>query len=518
MPTLFDVVAGHADAHPDSAAILTEQDGIRSYAELTLAAGDLAVSLRRQLGLEPGERICLWAVNHPPWVESYLAATGAGLATVAANPEWTDEEIGFVLGHSGAAAVICDAPLAARAVRLAAGLPALRHVVAVDLDGEGIAPGAIDYASLLAETRGAGRLPAHDAQLPALIMYTSGTTTGRPKAVVSRPGGAPGGVGAGGTDYEAMFGIERRDRAIVVTPFFHGNGGGGLRSALNYGASAVFPRRFSARRFWRLVDLYRPTYLFTLSSIANILLGLPPGPHERRHQLRVAIVLGAAASAPVIEERFGVPVIDWYGMTEAGYGHLHRGSESSAAAGVSRAALRRLDHDHPGRVDGAEAAPGEVGEVVFARGSIAFDGYLDDEEATAAVIDRSWFHTGDLGYFDEDGFFFFVDRQKDIVRRGGENISSVEIEGVLRLHPDVADAGIVGRPDPVLGQRVVAFVVPAEGRVPDAAALSAHVAAHLARFKVPEEFVVVEALPRTGTGKVVKAHLRAQLTDRPGAT
>ena len=516
MPTLFDVVAGHADAHPDSAAILTEQDGIRSYAELTLAAGDLAVSLRRELGLEPGERICLWAVNHPPWVESYLAATGAGLATVAANPEWTDEEIGFVLGHSGAAAVICDAPLAARAVRLAAGLPALRHVVAVDLDGEGIAPGAIHYAGLLAETRGAGRLPAHDAQLPALIMYTSGTTTGRPKAVVSRPGVAPGGVGAGGTDYEAMFGIERRDRAIVVTPFFHGNGGGGLRSALNYGASAVFPRRFSARRFWRLVDLYRPTYLFTLSSIANILLGLPPGPHERRHQLRVAIVLGAAASAPVIEERFGVPVIDWYGMTEAGYGTYTRlgierrpGSAGQRFDGSTMTILAE---------SGGEAAPGEVGEVVFARGSIAFDGYLDDEEATAAVIDRSWFHTGDLGYFDEDGFFFFVDRLKDIVRRGGENISSVEIEGVLRLHPDVADAGIVGRPDPVLGQRVVAFVVPAEGRVPDAAALSAHVAAHLARFKVPEEFVVVEALPRTGTGKVVKAHLRAQLTDRPGAT
>jgi acyl-CoA synthetase (AMP-forming)/AMP-acid ligase II len=229
----------------------------------------------------------------------------------------------------------------------------------------------------------------------------------------------------------------------------------------------------------------------------------------------VAIVLGAAASAPVIEERFGVPVIDWYGMTEAGYGTYTRlgierrpGSAGQRFDGSTMTILAE---------SGGEAAPGEVGEVVFARGSIAFDGYLDDEEATAAVIYRSWFHTGDLGYFDEDGFFFFVDRLKDIVRRGGENISSVEIEGVLRLHPDVADAGIVGRPDPVLGQRVVAFVVPAEGRVPDAAALRAHVAAHLARFKVPEEFVVVEALPRTGTGKVVKAHLRAQLTDRPGA-
>jgi acyl-CoA synthetase (AMP-forming)/AMP-acid ligase II len=321
-------------------------------------------------------------------------------------------------------------------------------------------------------------------------------------------------AGAGGTDYEAMFGIEPRDRAIVVTPFFHGNGGGGLRSALNYGASAVFPRRFSARRFWPLVDRYRPTYLFTLSSIANILLGLPPGPHERRHQLRVAIVLGAAGSAPVIEERFGVPVIDWYGMTEAGYGTYTRlGAERRPGSAGQRFPGSTMTILAP---DDTEAAPGEVGEVVFRRGSITFDGYLDDAEATAAALDRRWFHTGDLGYFDDDGFFFFVDRLKDIVRRGGENISSVEIEGVLRLHPDVADAAIVGRPDPVLGERVVAFVVPAEGRVPDPTALADHVGAHLARFKVPEDFVTTDALPRTGTGKVVKARLRARLAEPAG--
>ena len=108
------------------------------------------------------------------------------------------------------------------------------------------------------------------------------------------------------------------------------------------------------------------------------------------------------------------------------------------------------------------APPNQVGEVVFGRGTISFDGYLKDDEATAAVIDAEWFHTGDLGYFDEDGYFFFVDRKKDIVRRGGENISSLEIEGVMRLHPHVADAAIVGKPDAVLGERVVAFVVPAE--------------------------------------------------------
>ena len=513
MASLYQLVSAYADAQPDALALLTDEDGTRTYAQLADRAAALALALGAR-GLEPGERICLWAVNHPWWVETFVAAAAGGYATVAANPEWTDEELGFVLTHSGSVAIVCDRPLAARAAALAGRSATVRLVVSVDLDGEGPVEGAVDFETLVASVPvGArSRVPEPDAGPPALIMYTSGTTTGRPKAVVTRPpAGAPvvGGNPGGGTDYEAMFGIEPRDRAIVVTPFFHGNGGGGLRSALNYGASAVFPRRFSSRRFWPLVDRYRPTYLFTLSSIANILLGRPPGPEERRHQLRVAVVLGAAASAPVIEARFGVPVIDWYGMTEAGYGTYTRlGIERRPGSAGQRFPGSTMTILGP---TGSEADPGQVGEVVFARGSIAFDGYLEDEEATRAVLDDRWFHTGDLGYFDDDGFFFFVDRKKDIVRRGGENISSLEIEGVLRLHPDVADAAIVGRPDPVLGERVVAFVVPADGRTPDPADLAAHVGAHLAHFKVPEEFVAVDELPRTGTGKVVKHRLRASL-------
>jgi acyl-CoA synthetase (AMP-forming)/AMP-acid ligase II len=171
------------------------------------------------------------------------------------------------------------------------------------------------------------------------------------------------------------------------------------------------------------------------------------------------------------------------------------------------------------REDGTAAAPNEEGEVVFGRGTISFDGYLKDDEATAAVIDANWFHTGDLGYFDEDGYFFFVDRKKDIVRRGGENISSVEIEGVMRLHPHVADAAILGKPDAVLGERVVAFVVAAdEHPEPDIAAIQSYVGEQLAKFKVPEEIFLVDELPRTSTGKIIKALLRPQIpTDSAGA-
>jgi crotonobetaine/carnitine-CoA ligase len=507
VPSFFDVVAGHAAADPDRLALLTEQDGTRTYGELTARSAALAAALRTTLGVEPGARVCIWAVNRPEWVESYLAAGAVQLATVAANPEWTDAEAGYVLEHSEAAVVICDAELAERAVALAAGRPGLRSVVALGGDGPPPPEGAHSYEALIA-AGGAGPRRAFSiepAPPASFLMYTSGTSTGRPKAVVARPTAASMSI-----DYQAMFGLTASDRAMVVTPFFHGNGFGGVTSALAYGASAVFPRRFSARRFWPLVDRYRPTYLMTLAPIVNILLGRPPAWHERTNAFRVLIVLGSAGSAPLIEERFGAPVIDWYGMTEAGMGTYTRLDEPRRVGSAGR--------PFPGSgmvilKDGVEAGPGEVGEVVFRRDSLGFQGYLKDDEANQAALDDTYFHTGDLGYFDEDGYFFFVDRLKDIVRRGGENISSLEVEAALRSHPDVAEAAVVGKPDTVLGERVVAFVRLADGveGLADPESVRAHVASRLAPFKVPEALFVVDELPRTPTGKVQKFALRQQL-------
>jgi len=516
MTTLFEAVALWADAQPEALALISESDGTRTYRELVDNAAGLGGALVADLDLVPGDTITLLAANSPQWIEVYLGAGAAGQRVVAGNPEWTDEELLFVLEHSQSVAVVADADLAGRMVSLQAQLPRVRHVISFpSLDGSPLAPGTLSYDDLLAAAPEdpASRLPAEGFEFAEHIMYTSGTTTGRPKAVVGRiqqPDPEDEEETAAGIDYVEMFGIESKDRAIVVTPFFHGNGFGGFSSALSYGASAVLTRRFSASRFWRLVDLYRPTYLFTLSPIANILLGRPAGLHEQRHNLRVLIVLGASQTAPIIEQRFGAPVIDWYGMTEAGSGTYTRLNEPRKPGSAGR---RFPDSTMViMREDGTLADPGETGEVCFGRETISFDGYLRDDEATSAVLDQEWFHTGDLGYFDEEGYFFFVDRKKDIVRRGGENMSSMEIEGVLRQHPEVADAAIVGKPDPVLGERVVAFVVPAEGHPePDTAGIQAFVGQHLAHFKVPEEIYYVDELPRTSTGKIIKKELRTLL-------
>ena len=506
--TLFDIIAGHAGTDPDRLALLTEQDGVRTYGELVANATALAAALRVKLGVPTGARICVWARNRPEWVETYLAAGAAGLATVAANPEWTDTEARYVCAHSDSVAVVCDADLAPRAVALAAEIPGLAHVIALDADdGAAPPPGAVSYRELLATAPpdAGDRLPEDASASAPLLMYTSGTTTGRPKAVVSEPNVATG------IDYNEMFGLTASDRALVVTPFFHGNGFGGVTSALAYGAAAVFPRRFSAGRFWRLVDLYRPTYLFTLAPIVNILTGRAPALRERTHAFRVLIVLGCAGGAPAIEERFGAPVIDWYGMTEAGMGTYTRLDEPRRPGSAGR--------PFPGsgmaiiREDGTAAGPGETGEVVFDRARIGFAGYLKDAEATASALDDRWFHTGDLGYFDTDGFFFFVDRKKDIVRRGGENISSIEVESVLRQHPRVAEAAVLAVPDPVLGERVMAFAVAADpDSPPDVAEVQGFAGERLAHFKIPEDVVFLPVMPRTATGKIEKFRLRSRLT------
>lgn len=228
--------------------------------------------------------------------------------------------------------------------------------------------------------------------------------------------------------------------------------------------------------------------------------------------MRLIVALGSGPIAQELEDRFGVPSLDWYGMTGSGQGTYTRLDEErrpgSAGRPFSTTSMRIL------RDDGTEAPTGEIDEVAFLRSDVGFDGYLDDDEATAAVVDGEWFRTGDLGRFDADGYFYFVDRKKDLVRRGGENISSIEVESAIREHEAIADVAVLGTPDPVLGERVAAFVVALDGHsAPDAAALSEFLTGRLAAHKHPESVTYVEDLPRTTSGKIEKFRLRTLLKD-----
>jgi acyl-coenzyme A synthetase/AMP-(fatty) acid ligase len=504
VPTLYEAVAHYAEAaYPEKLALLTESDGSRTYGELADRSARVAWAFYEQLGLEAGDRVSIWMHQRPEWIECTLGGEASGVSTVGANPQWSDGEYSYVLEHSRSKVIVCDEDRVERALGLRGRIDTLEHVVVL---GQDAPRGGHGFERLLAAAP-----PGAWAKLPELpqtaesgLMYTSGTTTGRPKAVVVGRGDP-----AGAFDFREMFGINDRDRGIAITPFFHGNGMSNVRYALAVGASCVFPRTFSARRFWGLVDRYRPTYMITLAAVMNIVMSLPPTDLDRSHAFRVLVVLGSGPNMAAIEERYGTPVIDWYGMTEAGMGTYTRLGEPRPPGSAGR--------PFPGtdmrifRDDGSEAEVGEIGEVVFNTDVTGFRGYLNDEEATRSVLTGHWFHTGDMGYFDKDGYFYFTDRKKDIVRRGGENISSLEVESVIASHPAVAGVAVVAKPDGILGELPVAFIQPRDGQAaPTADELRIFCEGRLARFKVPEDVFEVESLPRTGTGKVEKFRLRQQ--------
>ena len=277
----------------------------------------------------------------------------------------------------------------------------------------------------------------------------------------------------------------------------------------------VFTRRFSATRFWKLVDLYRPTFLFTLSPIVNILLGRPESLPEKRHNLRVIIALGAARGRPIIEERFGAPVIDWYGMTEAGLGTYTRLDEARKPGSAGRrfpdSTMTILQED------GTVAAPGEEGEVVFGRGTISFDGYLKDDEATAAVIDADWFHTGDLGYFDEEGYFFFVDRKKDIVRRGARTSRPSRSKGSCGSTPTWPTPPSWGSPTPSWASGWSPLsCLPRSTPSPTSPPSRATSASTWPSSRCPRRSSWSTSFPEPRPGKIIKAKLRSRIPATDG--
>ena len=504
MSGIYDLIRPYADVAPQRVALISDSEGVRSYGEVVSGAERFAHAAQHRLSLTVGDRVCIWLTNRFEWFDAYIGASAIGVATVQANPAWSDREMEFVLRHSRSRALVCEPTHVERAGALAARLPDLEHVVVVG--DEAGAAGVHSFGALLAATPADPRpeLRESPAVFMAGLMYTSGTTTGRPKAVAHNSD-----VQGRQIDYAEMFGIETSDRIMFVTPLFHANAMGAWQCALGYGASALFQRKFSASSFWSLVDRFRPSVLFTLSPIVNILMGHPVSALEQANRFRVMIVLGSGPNAPAIEDRFGAPVIDWYGMTEAGSGTYTRLGDERRPGSAGRRfpdSTMQIFRD-----DGTPAPPGEVGEVCFRLDEIHFDGYVDDDEANAAATRDGWFLTGDLGYFDDDGYFFFVDRKKDIVRRGAVNISSIEVETVLRAHPSVADVAIVAKPDSVLGERMVAFVVRGSGESPDFDALRQFARAELADYKLPDELVIVDDLPRTASGKVEKFRLRSQL-------
>jgi acyl-CoA synthetase (AMP-forming)/AMP-acid ligase II len=456
-----------------------------------------------ELGVQRGDRVTVAMGNSIEYLLAAFGALKAGAIYHPINATLGAAEISYILGHAEPRLIITDRDNVAHLRNDAVRLPSSATLAAFAAAGD-----VTDLDPLLA--RSADTAPAIDltASDASTLLYTSGTT-GNPKGVLFRHGS----TGAAGHHFLEALGIDENDTILAVTPLFHGNAWGAVGTALQAGGTVAFPKGFKASEFWPLVHESGATVLYTLGTILAILLTREQSELERTSHLRVILGLGSAPIRDQIIRRFGVKeVAECFGSTDAGVVTItplgaapRAGSCGPAVSGIT---LRVID-------DNGNTLPVRQPGEILVQSPHCMSEYFRDPEQTAQTVRDGWFHTGDLGYLDEDGWLYFVDRKKDVIRRGGENMSSAFIEKVLREHPRVVEAAVIGIPDPVLGQEVKAFIV-ANGPV-TTDELREFASARLAKFQVPRLWEFRDSLPKTPTQRIEKYKLRQESggSDKP---
>jgi crotonobetaine/carnitine-CoA ligase len=493
---ILDVLARNAAARSDHPFILHEGRCVthREFDALT----NRAAHVLQDVGIGKGDRVTLALGNCIEYLVAAFGVLKAGGVMNPVNPALGARELGYILAHAEPKAIITNRDSAA--AFLSSGLPRPAGCVVASF---GHAVGAVDLDALV------GAAPETPVHVPltgadaSTLLYTSGTT-GNPKGVLCRHQS----TGAAGAHFLSTLGITRDDTILAVTPLFHGNAWGAVVTAVQAGGTIAFPKAFRASEFWPLVHATQTTVLYTLGTILAILLTQPPSELERSSRLRVILGLGSAPIRDRIIERFGVQhVAECFGSTDAGVVTIEplgaAPRPGSAGPPVPGVTVRIVDDV------GRALPPRQVGEITI-HSPHRMAEYFRDPQQTAEALRDDWFYTGDLGYVDDDGWLYFVDRKRDVIRRGGENISSVFIEKTLREHPCVAEAAVIGVPDPVLGQEVKAYIV-ANAPV-TAEELRAFAAERLARFQVPRLWEFRDVLPKTATQRVEKYKLRQEHT------
>lgn len=450
----------------------------------------------RACGVRPGDVVGIVMPNGPEVLFAFFGVLAAGAAAMPINPELKPEEIDFALEDSRATLVIVTPDVAERI----AGCAALPHRRARLLFTE--------HGGCTVEGPAVAAAAAHGAPSPdddALLLYTSGTTS-RPKAVPLTHRN----LLTSAHNVAHSYALTAEDISLCVMPLFHVHGlVASVLATLAVGGSVVVPRRFSASGFWPLVARYRPTWYTAVPTIHTILLNTADehlqGPPPRFRFVRSCSSALAPATQAAFEARFEVPVLQAYGMTEAAHqiatNPLPPGIRKSGSVGLPTGVEVTVLDDH-----GHELPHGTAGEVAI-RGANVTRGYLRNPEATAAAFTNGWFRTGDQGSIDADGYIFLHGRIKELINRGGEKITPMEIDDVLLRHPAVAEAVAIGVPHPVYGEEVEAVVALKPDQSASAADLIAFAREHLADFKVPKAIRFVPQIPRGATGKIQRRRL-----------
>lgn len=487
----------------DKAAQLGEKTLLRfedkqySYREVHAISNRVANALKG-LGVNKGDNVAVMLPNCPEFLFAWFGAAKIGAATVPVNVALKGEGLAHVLGESDATALIIHPDYWEAASRV---LPTtLRTIVSC--------AGAVESEAASLEaivSSGDDRDPPLEVspQDTMMIMYSSGTT-GLPKGVL-----LPQAQIMGGPVLLQFAGVRPDDVLYTCLPLFHANAAIiSVWGAIGLGTTLCLGRRFSASRFWDEVRTYGATEFNALGSMMQMLWNQPPKPDDKDNPVR--IVLSAACPKEIwkqFEERFGVTIVEFYGTVEGG---ITMAGPDAPVGSIGKPLpfneMKIVDENDN------ECAPYEVGEIIArpVGGAAQLVKYYKNPEATAEKTRGGWLRTGDYGYRDENGYFYFVDRKKDVIRRRGENISSYEVERIVSQHPSVKESAAYAVPSQVGEDEVMVAVVLEEGAQFDPVSIVQYCIENMAYYQVPRYIRVVDAFDKTETHRIKKTKLREE--------
>jgi crotonobetaine/carnitine-CoA ligase len=495
--TIPTLLASRAQSIPDKVALEFESSRW-TYAQLDAASTTLARVLVER-GVKKGDRVSLVSVNTDMSVVLFLACAKAGAIFTPLNPAATDADLEYMLRHSRASFVVSQSEDLGRTRAIVAGVDSSFTVISLE-----------EFAAAAAGSS-SGVLPAIAPDDPAIVIYTSGTT-GFPKGVVH----SQSNYVLAGEAFVARLHLQPSERLLTVLPFFHINAlFYSLGGAIACGGTIITTRSFSASRFWNLAVETRATQFNFLAAVGTILIKRARSEFNPAHAIRK--MYGGPMSEEmlrVFNDEFHVPwMIEGYGMTEIPGASCNPflGPHVFGSIGVPAVHPR-----FPGSFSalsiqddaGNELPVGEIGELVV-KTPIVFKRYLDDPQQTAAAFRDGWFLTGDLARRDANGYFYFVARKKDIIRRRGENISGAELDRVVSSHANVQEAAAIGVPSELGEEDILIVVVTKPGVRMQASEVIAWCREKLAPMKVPRYVVFTDTLPHTPSHRVAKHRIKA---------
>lgn len=498
--TIYTKLAQQTEKWASKPFILFEDKEI-SYEDIFNKVNQSARWMAKK-GIQKGDTVAVFLSNSPVFYELWFACGAIGAILLPINTASTAQELDYFLGHSESKGFVYESELLTEKHHHIVEKYPLLFAQACSYDWE-------TEKKQLSNQKIESQVTPNDV---ACIMYTSGTTA-KPKGVLITHENYLY-AGHSSVLYQQL---SAEDRYLIFLPLFHANSQYYTSMAmLVVGGTIVLLKRFSSSTFWDAVEKYKPTISSLVATVIKILIECPSHPFEKQHQIRQAGygLFVTKNDLQTFQQRFGIRLFQWYGMTETITTNIvtplyedmpvdpRTGIVAIGKAGLGQE-IRIIDEK------GRDLPPGQVGQIILKSPSM-MKGYLKNSEATSQTITNGWLYTGDNGYYNNEGFIWFVDRNKDMIKRAGENISSIEVENVLSNHPAIQDCAVIGEPDPLREEAVIAYIKLHDNATVNKEDLRIFCKEHLSYFKIPQEFRFIDDFPRTSIGKIQKNKLRME--------